>query len=363
MNKIFVVAGETSGDLVGGWFFRDKAHKIFSKDISLEGVGGDALQACGMRLYRSYAELNVVGLVEIIKRLPAIFRVMHELVDYICAKNFTHVVLIDFPGFNLRLAQRLKQRNPSLKIIYLSPPQLWCWGQWKLKTLRTICDEIIVLYPFEVAWYRKHGVRVRYLGNPVFERLLPVISQQKNPVFRLGIFPGSRRQEVELFVPILSAVIAALIKLQPTLEICVFKAPHIDEVMLKPLMDVAPDQVRFVQSQDRIQYMQSCAVALSKAGTVTLELGLLGIPTIIYYKAHWLTYFIAKKLVSIDKMGLPNIIMQHDVMPEFIQHECTTTNLVRALQKLFDLWLKDSSTYEQECQKFQELRDLFAQSE
>jgi lipid-A-disaccharide synthase len=362
MSKVFVVAGETSGDLVGSWFVCNKMSSMLPNVRHIEGVGGEALAAAGVRLYRSYSELNLVGLFEIIKKLPEIFRFMCELIEYIIAENFTHVILVDFPGFNLRLARRLKQCNPAIKIIYLSPPQLWCWGQWKLKTLQAVSDELVVLFPFEVGWYKQHGMTVRYLGNPVFDRLVSAMRQPHEQLFRLGVFPGSRRQEIELFVPVLSEVIAQLVQQFPALEIVVFEAPHIDKQLLEPLLAVAPGQVKLVPPASRVAIMQTCAVALTKAGTVTLELGLLRVPTIIFYKAYWLTYWLAKKLVSIDRMGLPNIITKQDLMPEFIQQDCTLINLVVAVNRLLTLWQKNGIMYSEERKKFIVLERLFSQT-
>ena len=362
MSKVFVVAGETSGDLVGSWFVRNKMSNMLPDVTHIEGVGGEALAAAGVKLYRSYSDLNLVGLFEIIKKLPEIFRIMRELTEHIIAENFTHVILVDFPGFNLRLAKRLKQCNPAIKIIYLSPPQLWCWGLWKLKALQGVSDELVVLFPFEVMWYKQHGITVQYLGNPVFDRLLPAMHQPHEQLFRLGVFPGSRQQEVELFVPVLSEVIAQLVKQFPTLEIMVFEAPHINKQLLAPLLAVAPGQVKLVAPANRVAMMQSCVVALTKAGTVTLELGLLRVPTVIFYKAHWLTYWLAKKLVSIDRMGLPNIIAKQDLMPEFIQQDCTPINLVAAVNAVLALWQKNGVAYLQEREKFIVLQRLFSQT-
>jgi lipid-A-disaccharide synthase len=363
MNRVFIVAGEVSGDLVGAWFVRNKIDQVIRGPIAaVEGVGGDALAQAGMKIRYSYAELNLVGLFEILKKLPAVFRFMRELVDVIIAGNFNHVILIDFAGFNLRLAQRLKRRNPSLKIIYLAPPQLWCWAEWRLKTLRAGSDELVVLFPFEVEWYRQRGMTVHYLGNPVYDRLHDAMAHDVKPVFRLGIFPGSRMQELERFVPLLCEVLRELVKKIPSLEIAAFVAPHIDQKFLEPLLAAAPGRVVLVSPQDRVAMMQSCALALTKGGTVTLELGLLRVPTVIFYTTNWLTYVAAKVLVSINRMGLPNIIAKKDLMPEFIQSNCTPQNLVQAVSEVLELWQKNNVAYDQQREKFNYLVQLFSQT-
>ncbi len=362
MNKVFIVTGEVSGDLVAAWFVQHKIKQVIPGEVYLEGVGGDALMACGVALHSSFKKLNVVGLVEIIKRLPNILRIMRQLADHIVTQRFSHVVLVDFPGFNMRLGVLLKARNSALKIIYLAPPQLWCWGQWRLKCLKRIADELVVLFPFEVAWYRQHAVAVRYLGNPVADRVLPAVRQSLMPRFRLGVFPGSRVQEVENFVPLLRETLSSLLEKFPQLEVAIFQASHIERVLLEPLIQIAGDRTVVVNSEDRLSAMQSCAVALTKAGTVTLELGLLRIQTVIFYKAHWLTYALAKTLVSIDRMGLPNIIAQADLMPEFIQHDCTAAKLVVAVSKVLILYQKNEAAYVENREQLARLEQLFAQT-
>lgn len=361
MNKIFIVAGEASGDLVGAWFIRHHLSKFIDSDVYLEGVGGNELSRAGMNLRYPYSSLNVVGFIDLIAKLPAIFRMINKLVSIIVSEQFTHVVLVNFSAFNLRLGKRLKKRNPSLKIIFLAPPQLWCWGAWRLKTLKKSCDELVVLFPFEVDWYIKQGMAVHYLGNPVFDRLRDAINHKQDVSFRLGIFPGSRKQELKRFVPLLSRVVFELLQKFPTLEIAIFIAPYIDQNLLKPLFDVSP-QVVSINPNDRIKSMQSCAVALSKAGTVTLELGLLEIPTIIFYKTDWLTFCLAKMLVSIRRMGLPNIISKKDLMPEFIQRDCSIKNIVSAVDVLLKMWQKDRSAYLQQREKNKYLVGLFSQT-
>lgn len=362
MNKIFIVTGEASGDLVAAWFVQHKLERVIPGAAYLEAVGGDALTACGVTLHSSFKQLNVVGLVEILKRLPNILRIMRQLADHIVEQRFSHVVLVDFPGFNMRLGALLKARNPTLKIIYLAPPQLWCWGQWRLKRLKKIADELIVLFPFEVVWYRQYGVAVRYLGNPVVDRVLPAVRQLSRPRFRLGVFPGSRVQEVESFVPLLRGTLSLLLEKFPHLEVAIFQAPHIELSQVESLIQIAPDRTVVVKTEDRLRAMQSCAVALAKAGTVTLELGLFRIPTVIFYKAHWLTYALAKKLVSIDRMGLPNIIAQQDLMPEFIQRDCTPKKLSTAVANVLLLYQEDLVAYTKKRENLLFLEQLFAQT-
>src|SRR5579862_4614825 len=175
-NKIFIVTGELSGDRVAAWYVA-KQYTNFSPTkipvypVYIEAVGGDFLAAQGVTIFKRFESLNVVGIIEIIKHLPRLLKFLNILTHHIIQNDFQEVILVDFPGFNIRLAKYLKKLNKNIKITYLSPPQVWCWGQWRLKTLRRVCDDLVVMYPFEVAWYKQHAMQVRWIGSPVYDSL------------------------------------------------------------------------------------------------------------------------------------------------------------------------------------------------
>lgn len=351
MSSVFIVAGEASGDLVGGWFVQHKLPYLVPSATRIEGIGGEELEKSGVKLYASYKLFNVVGFFEILRRIPYFLRKIDEVAAYISEQHFSHVVLVDFGGFNLRLGKRLRQKNPSLNIIYVAPPQFWCWGEWRLKSLQSFVNEIVVLFPFEVGWYKARDMAVHYFGNPVVERIVAVRDEQITPVFKLGVFPGSRGQEIKAFLPFLREVIRNLREKWPALEVEVFQAPSIAPQVLNSLVEICPARIRIVPPEKRWGAMQECAVALTKAGTTTLELALLRIPTVIFYKAHWITYGLARLLVSVKRMGLPNIIVDQDLMPELIQQNCTPSKLAQAVGELLSLYEKKQESYKEECKR------------
>jgi len=209
MKRLFLLAGELSGDQLGAWYLKKRLIDD-TETYHVEAIGGDCLQAAGAQLYERFEKLNVAGIVEIVRHIPRLFSFMNRVIEHLISQKIDEVVLIDFPGFNLRLARKLKQKNPAIKITYLSPPQLWCWGKWRIGSLKKYTDQVIVLYPFEVAWYRQNGMQVVWQGNPVYDRLVPYFSQPVNVTPTVAMLPGSRSKELEVLLPIMGEVVKSL---------------------------------------------------------------------------------------------------------------------------------------------------------
>ena len=338
MKKIFIVAGELSGDSIGKWY----KEKYIHKDTYCEGVGGDFLEQSGVVLYKRFELLNITGVVEVIKKLPFIFAFLRELVLYIGQHEFSEVVLIDFPGFNVRLAQRLKKHCPLIKITYVSPPQLWCWGQWRLKKLQQVCDDIVVMYPFEQAWYYHRGVSVRWLGSPVYDRLSPYFDLTVTPQKKIALLPASRPQELVNLFPFCAQFIKQLVA---RIEGVTFVLPlaesltvaMVEQQLIRTGLQNYRDKIQIVQHADeKMKALATCCVALTKPGTITLELALLGIPTIMFFKTSKLNYFLAKCVVHVNFMALPNLLASKPLYKEFVQEECTVDAMVDEAIKIIE---------------------------
>lgn len=363
--RSFFVAGEASGDHLAAWY----AQKMNEQHPGclIEGIGGESAQRAGITLYRHYETLNVVGIVEVIKHIPRILAILWEVVGYIIQQQFNEVVLIDFPGFNLRLASQLKRIVPTIKITYLSPPQLWCWGSWRLRKLRQSCDDIIVLYPFEVAWYRQRGVRVRWCGNPIEERMrqyyhgssiLPAVGS-KMPM--IALLPGSRVHELATFMPLLCEVMTTIRQQFPEVSFVIPASSSacalLIEQHLAQYAGAMSGAVTIVADEEKkMQLLRSCCLALSKPGTVMLELALLGVPTIMFFKTSALSYAIGSKLVTVKHMALPNLLLDREVVKECIQGNCSVAELVAHVERLYRSYLVNDIDYRQSCQHVQSVR-------
>ena len=368
LKKVFFVAGELSGDRIAAWYVTKRFGQETGKHSGLicEGIGGNQMLNVGIELYARFETLNVTGIIEVIKHLPRLNRLISALVTYIKNNDFDEVVLIDFPGFNLRLAQRLKKAVPSLTITYVSPPQLWCWGGWRIKKLKRYCDRIIVMYPFEVAWYKERGVHATWLGSPVYETLRPYLNEPVEKENRIALLIGSRKQEIEKLTPLFAQCLKLLARRFPEITFVIPLASSIDDHFINTMfmqegLCAYRSRIMLVRGEkNKIKHLQTCCCALSKPGTVTLELALLSIPTVIIYKTSWLTYLIARALIGVRWMGLPNLLAGKEIFKEHIQHQSEPTLVVASVSKLYDSFTQSGQMCEASCDACEAIKDMLS---
>ena len=366
MKKIFIVAGELSGDQVGAWYIKKQYDKMFNKmcgasveQAYVEAVGGDLLQQAGAVLYQRFELLNVVGIVEIVPRIPFILRFLKKLAQHILDNNFDEVILVDFPGFNVRLAKLLNQKRLGLHITYLSPPQVWCWGAWRVKQIKKFCNHVIVLYPFEVEWYRKKGVTAHWYGNPVYDRLAPYCSVPMVKKKQIALIPGSRRSEIEKLFPFFVTLVKKMMRMHPEIDYILPCAESISPKILEHLVtqEGLAGKIKIVEGkEEKMKALSGCFAAVSKPGTTTLELALLAIPTVVIYKTSWFTYFIAKQLVKVKYMALPNLLLNKPVFKEFIQNDCKIDTVVAELSTLYQAFVGGDGRYQQTQEPFDQIK-------
>jgi len=364
MKKVFIASGEVSGDNLGAWYLN--LLKQEDLDLQCHAIGGDALEKAGANLYERIEKLNMVGVLEVIKHIRFIFSFAKELVEYILQNDFDEVILVDFPGFNLMVAKKLKKKNPNIKITYLSPPQVWAWGEWRIKKLKKYCDKLIVLYPFEVDWYKQRGIETVYLGNPVCSKLKPYLdSQNSEPENQIAILPGSRKSEIEKLLPIFADVVRRLKLAWPNIKIVLplaesFSVGYIENRLKKNgLLRWGSDIEIVIGEQQKLKALSRCCLAITKPGTITLELALLEIPSVIVYKTSWVTYFVAKLLVKIKFMSLPNLLLNKPVYKEFIQKDCKADLIFEHVNNLYKSFLAKNNQSNNLKNQFVQLKELF----
>jgi lipid-A-disaccharide synthase len=372
VKKVFFVVGELPGDRVVAWYITKRFGTAGgrSEELVCQGIGGNQMLNVGVELYARFETLNVTGIIEIIKHLPRLLRQINNLALYIKQQGFDEVILVDFPGSNLRLAQRLRSIIPSLTITYASPPQLWCWGAWRIKKLKRYCDQIVVMYPFEVDWYKQRGVNATWLGSPVYETLKPYyIDAPVEKKQRIALLIGSRKQEIEKLTPIFAQCLKLLAKRFPEVTFVIPLAASIDDQFIHEIFvheGLCKYRSRIIMQrgeENKIKLLQTCCCALSKPGTVTLELALLNIPTIIVYRTSWLTYLIARALVSVRWMGLPNLLMKREVFKEHVQHLSNPDLVVASVSKLYTSFTRSGQTYKDASDVCSDIKDLLSGNE
>lgn len=298
------IAGEASGDNNAADVIRALGGRV-----PVFGVGGPKMQAAGMELLFDLTEHAVVGFVEVLKNYGKFKRFFDQLLAEVGRRQPSAVVLVDFPGFNLRFAKAVKRRYPQTKVIYYISPQLWAWHASRAKQIERDVDLMLTIFPFEKDWYAQHApkLRVEFVGHPLAEKIRNPKSEIQNFVLLL---PGSREREVAKLWPLLRAVVDLMpgdVK---------FIAAGVNEqtarMMQHPLVEVQLGAAR--------ELMQRATLAITASGTATMECAFAGCPMIVVYKVNWLTYLIGRALVTVKWLAMPNVIAGRAIVPEFIQH-------------------------------------------
>lgn len=322
MQKIMISAGEASGDLHGASVAR--ALKILRPDIKLFGMGGQAMRAEGVDIIYDIADIGVMGLVEVIKNLPRLFRLKDMLAGVLAAERPEVLVVIDYPDFNMRLAKEAKKLG--IPVVYYISPQVWIWRKGRAKDIGEITEQVAAIFPFEAEVYRQAGTKVTFVGHPLLDIVKPSLSKEEayrhfgadsqRPLVLL--MPGSRKQEVEQLIDIM---LAAGEKINGELPGCQFFLPVATTISREMLQDKIKQVDIQVTLTDKNIYdlMNIADVAIAASGTATLETALMRLPTVVIYKMSPVTYFLGKFLIRIPHVSLPNIIAGREIVPELLQ--------------------------------------------
>lgn len=326
-----IIAGEASGDLHGSGVVREL--KRATPSIDIFGVGGDRMKQEGMRLIYHVNELGFMGFVEVIKHLPVIRSMKKTLETVLRHKKPDVVLLIDYPGFNLRFAKAAKRSGS--KVVYYISPQVWAWHPSRVKKMRGIVDTMLVIFPFELDLYQKEGIDAEFVGHPLLEVLNSDLDRKgfgkryglAADKKVLALLPGSRMQEIEMIFPEMLKA-ARTIAREEGMEIVLAVAPTLQEEHFRTFYNL--EGVRIVKNAS-YEVMRNADFALVTSGTATLETGLFGTPMVVVYKTSWPTYLIGRLLIRLKNIGLVNIVAGKQIVPEFIQHRATAANLAREI--------------------------------
>jgi lipid-A-disaccharide synthase len=325
--KLAVVAGEASGDLHASEVVRE----LKALDPSLEtfGIGGDLLAAEGMRILHHAREMGMVGLFNVLRNLRMFRRIFNDTVQTIAAEKPDAVLLVDYPGFNLRLARRCHELG--LRVVYYISPQVWAWRRGRVRQIARDVDRMIVILPFEEDFYRQHSVPVTHVGHPLIDELTGVERGDRPPgdPLKIALLPGSRRGEVSTLLP---AMLDAVARLQ-NVDAYVIQAPTIHTAEVFEIMKQRAAFLRIVP-HDGGQAIAAADVALSSSGTATLECAVIGTPVVVMYRLTPITHWLAKRLVKLPYFGLINIIAGAEVVPELIQRDVNGERIAAEVRKL-----------------------------
>ena len=323
-KRIMIIAGESSGDFHSASLIL--ALKKISPEIEISGIGGQRMRAAGADIYFDISELSIIGFTDVLKNLRKIKKVFNALLEKIDATSPDAVVLVDYPGFNLKLAQKLKKRK--IPVIYYISPQIWAWWRGRIKTIRRFVDKMIVVFKFEEALYKDYGIDVSFVGHPLLDNAQPSLSRQdflnrlglSLQKRTIGIAPGSRKMEIERILPILLESAKIIKDKLPQVQFVLLKAPGLLREVFESKIKKYGFPITLCENQT-YDFLKCCDFVLVSSGTATLETAIMQKPMIIVYKVSFLNWLIAKPLIRLPFIGLVNVVAGKEVVPEFIQYK------------------------------------------
>lgn len=320
--NILIVAGEASGDLHGARLVQ--ALKALEPGCRVFGIGGEGMAAAGAELLFHIRDMAVVGFTEVIRHLPFLRRVMRTLESETARRRPAVAILIDYPGFNLRLAARLRARG--LKILYYIAPQVWAWGAGRIPKIARVLDEMAVVFPFEVDLFAGAGLPTAFVGHPLLEGLQPRLARREffarhhfhegRPL--LGLLPGSRRHEIERLLPDMLRTARLLRQRRPDLQIAIAQAPTLPAGLYQKHMPAGDWTLIGGATYEVMKESTACLVC---SGTATLETACFGTPLAVVYRTSRISYLIGKRLVKLPFIGLVNVVLGRKIAPELVQND------------------------------------------
>jgi len=370
-KTIYFVAGEASADNHGAGLMR--ALRNADVDLRFIGRGGPQMKAAAGADFQNWIEQSgVLGLWEVIKHYGYFRRQFHAALAEIATSKPDAVVLIDYPGFNLRLARALSASANATadkpKIIYYISPQVWAWNRGRIKKMARWLDLMLCIFPFEADLYNESGLRTIFVGHPMIERLRErkidppspgsgVAGIQRNSDL-VGLFPGSRAREVRKIFPILIETARELRRSKPNLRFEVAAASDELARQVEAMLSQQDRQLFEIKIGQTAEIMQRAFAGIVASGSATLEAAYFRMPFVLVYKVAWPTYFAGRLLVKVKYLGMPNVLADKEVVPEFIQHRAQAHDLAQAVLRLLD----DPNARQQMMWEFDKIAAMLGES-
>lgn len=333
-SDVLLVAGEASGDLHAARLLSELRRLV--PGLRPFGLGGDELESSGLEILAHAAEISVVGITEALKVLPRARRIFSHLLAEVDRRGARGAILVDFPEFNLRLARALHERGVT--VLYYISPQVWAWRRRRVNLISRVVDRMLVVFPFEVDFYRRYGVEAVHVGHPLVDEVPSLVhvwdaGAEGYPPYRIALLPGSRDSEVDTLLPVLLETARVLSRRLPV-RFSLIKASTISGEKLRTEIARHEVDVKIVD-QDRYQAMASSHLALCAAGTATLEVGLVGTPMIVVYRVGGWSFLVGRLMVRLPHASIVNLLLEEEAVPELLQHDCDPDKIAaKALELL-----------------------------
>lgn len=337
-KNLLIIAGEDSGDMHGADVVR--ALRKVQPNLDLWGIGGDSLRAEGVELLRHTREMDVLGFAEVLKRYPFFKRVFREVLTEADRREPAAALLIDYPGFNLRLAKELKQRG--IQVLYYICPQVWAWNRGRIPKMAQIIDRLMVIFPFEVDVFNGVDLQVDFTGHPMVDELRELRGQDPVPLpwgaeKKISLLPGSRKQEIGYILPPLLKTAQLMEESRPDLSF-IIPVPERRRELVEDMLQKAkkaPRRIAVVVGQSR-EVLRQADAAFVASGTATLEAALLYCPTVLVYRGGRLNELFLRLLLRIPWLGIANIVSNKEIMPERLQRDMEPMKLAATIDPLMN---------------------------
>lgn len=334
MTKVLISAGEASGDLHAAALTR----AILQRDPTVQvfGMGGDALAAAGGEVVFNYKDYSVMGFVEVLQSLLRLFGLKKAFRRLMEERKPDVFVTVDYPDFNMRVAKEAKALG--IPVFSYIPPSAWAWRRGRAKDVARLATKVACIYPFAAQVYQEAGANVEFVGNPLVDIVQPTLSPQEGEAFigkRPGhpvvlLLPGSRVKEITGVLPVMLQALPKIREKRPEVDFVLQKAPSIERELLRSILASSAVPVKVVEGRG-YDVMAASDAALATSGTVTLEAALCGLPSVICYAASPLSMWIAKRMVYVKYIGLPNILAGREILPELIQEKMTPDHMAASI--------------------------------
>ncbi len=330
--RVYLVAGEASGDRLAADLLRELKK---NPKLKAYGVGGPMLKAAGQEQSLNLAKHAVVGLTDVLKNLPKFLKIFREVKHEIAEVNPDVVILVDYPGFNLRLAKALHGQRNAPAIVYYVSPQVWAWKAGRAKLMERILDRLLVIFPFEVDWFAKHApkLKTKWVGHPLADRWIAQAKEgPKDEIPCVALLPGSRAKEIAKHWPVLLQAAQRIVREQKNVSFITLATDHEmrqkleEEWARQPMSGVSLD----ILAGQSLTQLTRCSLAIVASGTATLECAMAGLPMLVIYKTSWLTYWLGRFLIQLPYLSMVNVLAGEKVVPEFLQGAMEPERLAKA---------------------------------
>ncbi|MBU1006370.1 MAG: lipid-A-disaccharide synthase [Candidatus Omnitrophica bacterium] len=345
-KKILIIAGETSGDLHAARLVRSL--KAINPHLEFFGLGGKLMQEEGVDIIYDIVELAVVGFIEVVKHLATFKKILEKLLILLDVRRPDAVILIDYPGFNLRFARYVKEKN--IPVIYYISPQIWAWGQHRIGEIKKCVDKMIVIFGFEEDLYKEAGVKVSFVGHPFLDIVRPEWKKEetikhlhlRHGSVKIALLPGSREKEIRCHLPAMLKACEKIKKEMPDVEFILSRRKELGRDVYNRAVSSSTIKPHSLENRS-YEIMDIADLVIVSSGSATLETAIMQKPMVIIYRTSFITWLLARNMIKIPDIGLVNVVAKKRVVPELVQFRANASNIAAESLKI----LKDKKTREE----------------